>query len=86
VVRPIYYLVHRRLKVSRYGASHLSPSLLYCEGPKGSLDPSAVYTKGGALELNLSKVDDPSTNHNLSYKGGMLSTWNKVRLPPRIPS
>ncbi|KAJ7315025.1 beta-glucan synthesis-associated [Mycena albidolilacea] len=40
-------------------------------------DPSAVYTKGGALELNLSKVDDPSTNHNLSYKGGMLSTWNK---------
>ncbi|KAJ7847747.1 beta-glucan synthesis-associated [Mycena olivaceomarginata] len=60
-----------------YGASHLLPSLLYCEGPQGSLDPSAVYTKGGALELNLSKVDDPSTNHNLSYKGGMLSTWNK---------
>ncbi|KAJ7693039.1 glycoside hydrolase family 16 protein [Mycena rosella] len=40
-------------------------------------DPSMVYTHGGALEINLTQVEDPSTNHNLSYMGGMLSTWNK---------
>jgi beta-glucanase (GH16 family) len=25
-------------------------------------------------------VVDPLTNHNLSYMGGMLTTWNKVRV------
>ncbi|KAJ7658250.1 beta-glucan synthesis-associated protein-domain-containing protein [Mycena polygramma] len=30
-------------------------------------DPAAITTRNGALEINLTKVDDPSTNHNLSY-------------------
>jgi len=40
-------------------------------------DPSAVVTKDGALQLTLSQVADPTTNHNLSYMSGMLTTWNK---------
>ncbi|KAK7032976.1 GH16 domain-containing protein [Favolaschia claudopus] len=40
-------------------------------------DPSSMTTRNGFLEINLTKVDDPTTNHNLSYKGGMISTWNK---------
>ncbi|KAF7360597.1 GH16 domain-containing protein [Mycena venus] len=40
-------------------------------------DPAAITTRNGALEINLTKVADPSTNHNLSYMGGMMSTWNK---------
>ncbi|KAF7362900.1 GH16 domain-containing protein [Mycena venus] len=40
-------------------------------------DPAAITTRAGALEINLTKVDDPSMNHNLSYMGGMISTWNK---------
>ncbi|KAJ7445868.1 beta-glucan synthesis-associated [Mycena latifolia] len=40
-------------------------------------DPSMITTRNGALEINLTKVLDPSTNHNLSYMGGMMSTWNK---------
>ncbi|KAJ6459006.1 beta-glucan synthesis-associated [Mycena sanguinolenta] len=40
-------------------------------------DPSAVTTRGGALEITLAQVDDPSTNHNMSYRSGMMSTWNK---------
>ncbi|KAJ6467111.1 glycoside hydrolase family 16 protein [Mycena vitilis] len=40
-------------------------------------DPAAITTRNGALEINLTKVDDPSTNHNLSYMGGMISSWNK---------
>ncbi|KAI6026982.1 glycoside hydrolase family 16 protein [Pisolithus marmoratus] len=39
-------------------------------------DPSAVTTKGGALAITLSKVD-PATNHNLTYKSGMVQSWNK---------
>ncbi|KAF7974426.1 hypothetical protein HWV62_12296 [Athelia sp. TMB] len=34
-------------------------------------DPSAATTKGGALRLTLSKVEDISLNHNLSYRSGM---------------
>jgi beta-glucanase (GH16 family) len=30
------------------------------------------------MEINLTKVLDPSMNHNLSYMGGMISTWNKA--------
>jgi beta-glucanase (GH16 family) len=41
-------------------------------------DPAAITTRGGALEINLTKVDDPTTNHNLNYTGGMMTTWNKV--------
>ncbi|KAJ7923654.1 glycoside hydrolase family 16 protein [Mycena leptocephala] len=40
-------------------------------------DPSAVTTKNGALEITLSKVDDISDNYNLSYRSGMISSWNK---------
>ncbi|KAK7044468.1 GH16 domain-containing protein [Favolaschia claudopus] len=40
-------------------------------------DPSAITTRNGALEINLTKVEDPTQNHNLNYKGGMMATWNK---------
>ncbi|KAJ6470524.1 beta-glucan synthesis-associated [Mycena sanguinolenta] len=40
-------------------------------------DPSAITTKDGALHLTLSKVTDPADNHNMTYKSGMMSTWNK---------
>ncbi|KAF7344352.1 GH16 domain-containing protein [Mycena sanguinolenta] len=40
-------------------------------------DPSAISTKDGALHITLSKVEDPADNHNMSYKSGMMSTWNK---------
>ncbi|KAF7337424.1 GH16 domain-containing protein [Mycena sanguinolenta] len=40
-------------------------------------DPSAVTTKNGALEITLSQIDDISLNHNLSYRSGMISSWNK---------
>ncbi|KAJ7894136.1 glycoside hydrolase family 16 protein [Mycena leptocephala] len=40
-------------------------------------DPSAVTTKNGTLEITLSKVDDISLNHGLSYRSGMISSWNK---------
>ncbi|KAF5368856.1 hypothetical protein D9758_002859 [Tetrapyrgos nigripes] len=40
-------------------------------------DPSAITTKNGSLVITLSKVDDPSTNHDLQYRGRMMTTWNK---------
>ncbi|KAF7320569.1 GH16 domain-containing protein [Mycena chlorophos] len=40
-------------------------------------DPAAVTTRNGALELKLTKVDDITLNHNLSYRSGMVSSWNK---------
>ncbi|KAK7045027.1 GH16 domain-containing protein [Favolaschia claudopus] len=40
-------------------------------------DPSALTTRNGALEINLTRVDDPSQNHNMQYRGGMMATWNK---------
>ncbi|KAJ7054316.1 glycoside hydrolase family 16 protein [Mycena amicta] len=40
-------------------------------------DPSAITTRGGALEINLTEVDDITLNHNLQYRSGMMSTWNK---------
>ncbi|KAJ6456683.1 beta-glucan synthesis-associated protein [Mycena sanguinolenta] len=39
-------------------------------------DPAAIMTINGAMQLNLTKAD-PATNHNLSYMGGMVATWNK---------
>lgn len=36
-------------------------------------DPAGVATKGGALELTLSERQ----THNLSYQGGMVTSWNK---------
>ncbi|KAJ7114369.1 beta-glucan synthesis-associated [Mycena epipterygia] len=40
-------------------------------------DPSAVTTRNGSLEITLSKVDDIELNYNLSYRSGMISSWNK---------
>ncbi|KAF7326181.1 GH16 domain-containing protein [Mycena kentingensis (nom. inval.)] len=40
-------------------------------------DPSAITTRAGALEITLSRVADPALNHDLEYKGGMMSSWNK---------
>ncbi|KAF5371672.1 hypothetical protein D9758_003419 [Tetrapyrgos nigripes] len=40
-------------------------------------DPSAITTKNGSLEVTLSQVTNPAENHDLNYKGGMMSTWNK---------
>ncbi|KAG8215428.1 glycoside hydrolase family 16 protein [Butyriboletus roseoflavus] len=39
-------------------------------------DPAAVTTKHGALAITLSK-EDPATNHNLTYRSGMIQSWNK---------
>ena len=36
-------------------------------------DPRAVTTKDGALEITLSH----RATHNLSYEGGMMTTWNQ---------
>ena len=35
-------------------------------------DPVALTTKGGALQVTLSKKN----THGLNYQGGMMSTWN----------
>ncbi|KAJ3550468.1 hypothetical protein NMY22_g456 [Coprinellus aureogranulatus] len=42
-------------------------------------DPAQVTTKDGALQIRLEKTDftDTSLKHNLTYKSGMLQTWNK---------
>ncbi|THV01902.1 glycoside hydrolase family 16 protein [Dendrothele bispora CBS 962.96] len=39
-------------------------------------DPSAVTTKNGSLAITLSEAD-PEFNYNLSYKSGLLTSWNK---------
>ena len=36
-------------------------------------DPAALTTKGGALEITLSRKQV----HGLNFQGGMMSTWNK---------
>ncbi|KJA23118.1 glycoside hydrolase family 16 protein [Hypholoma sublateritium FD-334 SS-4] len=40
-------------------------------------DPAQVTTKGGNLRITLDQVDDLSLNHNMTYKSGMIQTWNK---------
>ncbi|RXW24986.1 hypothetical protein EST38_g915 [Candolleomyces aberdarensis] len=40
-------------------------------------DPGQVTTKDGALQIKIEKVDDPATNHNMTYKSGMVQSWNK---------
>ncbi|RXW18913.1 hypothetical protein EST38_g6946 [Candolleomyces aberdarensis] len=40
-------------------------------------DPQQVTTQGGALQIRVDEVDDPSTNHNMTYRGGMIQSWNK---------
>lgn len=39
-------------------------------------DPMQVTTQGGALRLTLDQVD-PIDNHNLTYRSGMIQSWNK---------
>lgn len=40
-------------------------------------DPSQLTTSGGALQITLDRVANPADNHNLTYKSGMLQSWNK---------
>ncbi|THV03459.1 beta-glucan synthesis-associated [Dendrothele bispora CBS 962.96] len=40
-------------------------------------DPAAVTTNNGSLVVTLSKKD-PAINHDMSYMGGMITTWNKL--------
>ncbi|KAJ2919795.1 hypothetical protein MD484_g536, partial [Candolleomyces efflorescens] len=40
-------------------------------------DPSQATTSNGSLQLILERVADPSTNHNLTFKSGMIQSWNK---------
>ena len=39
-------------------------------------DPQQITTEGGNLVITLDRTNRTS-NHNLTYMGGMLSTWNK---------
>lgn len=39
-------------------------------------DPKQLYTKGGALQIVMEDVD-PTINHGLQYRSGMLQSWNK---------
>ncbi|KAH9937930.1 beta-glucan synthesis-associated [Amylocystis lapponica] len=41
-------------------------------------DPKQVTTSNGSLRILLEQVADPSTNHGLPYKSGMLQSWNKL--------
>ncbi|KAH6918064.1 beta-glucan synthesis-associated protein SKN1 [Coprinopsis sp. MPI-PUGE-AT-0042] len=40
-------------------------------------DPSQITTSAGALQIKLDRVSNPDDNHNLTYKSGMLQSWNK---------
>jgi len=40
-------------------------------------DPDQITTRNGSLVISLERVADPSKNHNLDFKGGMLQSWNK---------
>lgn len=40
-------------------------------------DAGQPITKNGALQLTLESVSNPLDNHNLSYRSGMIQSWNK---------
>ncbi|PPQ63460.1 hypothetical protein CVT24_004992 [Panaeolus cyanescens] len=40
-------------------------------------DPSQARTQGGSLRLTIERVADPTQNHNLAYRSGMIQSWNK---------
>ncbi|KAH6904391.1 killer toxin resistant protein [Coprinopsis sp. MPI-PUGE-AT-0042] len=40
-------------------------------------DPMQVTTDSGYLRIALERVDDRVDNHNQSFKGGMVQSWNK---------
>lgn len=37
-------------------------------------DPAAVTTENGSLVITLAEAVD----HNLNFRGGMITTWNKM--------
>ncbi|KAF8650085.1 hypothetical protein AX16_005411 [Volvariella volvacea WC 439] len=39
-------------------------------------DPMQATTEGGSLRLTLARAN-PADNHNLSYRSGMIQSWNK---------
>lgn len=43
-------------------------------------EPAQITTRNGALEITMEHVPDDmvAQNHNMSYRSGMMSTWNKV--------
>lgn len=49
-------------------------------------EPGQLTTKDGALEITLAHFDDITQNYNLSYRSGLMSTWNKVRFCLRYNS
>lgn len=40
-------------------------------------DPKQATTKDGYLQLTLDMVDDPLDNHNMTFRSGMIQSWNK---------
>lgn len=40
-------------------------------------DPKQATTKDGFLQLTLDMVDDPADNHNMTFRSGMIQSWNK---------
>ena len=53
-----------------------------CNSPKGGAetvpryDPQQLVTQNGSLVITL-EAANPEGNHGLSYKGGMITSWNK---------
>jgi beta-glucanase (GH16 family) len=40
-------------------------------------DPMQATTSGGSLRLRIDQVSDVDDNHNLTYRSGMIQSWNK---------
>ncbi|KAF8965030.1 glucosidase [Flammula alnicola] len=40
-------------------------------------DPQQATTAGGNLRMRIDRVTDPVDNHNMTYRSGMIQTWNK---------
>ncbi|TEB12334.1 beta-glucan synthesis-associated protein KRE6 [Coprinellus micaceus] len=40
-------------------------------------DPHQVTTRDGSLQIKMERMDDPSINHDMRYRSGMLQSWNK---------
>jgi hypothetical protein len=47
-------------------------------------EPGQLTTVNGSLEITLEKFADISQNYNLSYRSGMMSTWNKVCITSKM--
>jgi len=46
-------------------------------GDREWYDPDGARTQDGSLVIQLRKMD-PAINHNLDYRSGMLTSWNKL--------